>query len=110
MFFQKINEISVLELSEKLDQFELIDVRTEEEFHGELSHIQNSKLVPMGEDLDTYLEEMKLTSEIVFICRSGRRSADATLRAQKKGAKKVFNLVGGMIAWNNAGLKTQANT
>jgi rhodanese-related sulfurtransferase len=42
--------------------------------------------------------------EVVFACRSGRRSVTASLAAQKAGLKYGSHLAGGILAWKAAGL------
>jgi uncharacterized protein (DUF302 family)/rhodanese-related sulfurtransferase len=103
------NPSDLLSQSEKC---EMIDVRRPDEFDGPLSHVMNSKLITLGEDLDRYLKEKSKTSQerpIIFICRSGARSMTAALQAQGLGLYDVINLKGGMIAWNEANLPTQEN-
>jgi rhodanese-related sulfurtransferase len=83
-----------------LNEYTLIDVRRPEEFTGELGHIEGSKLVTLGPDLENYLQVTPRETKILFICRSGARSAHSTLYAQSIGFKNVFNMEGGMIYWN----------
>lgn len=42
----------------------------------------------------------KTDEHVVFVCRSGARSAQATMFMQQKGFNNVCNLRGGMNAWN----------
>lgn len=86
-----------------LKEFELIDVRTIEEFHGELGYIEGAKLITLGEGLEAYLKCINPHKKIVFICRSGARSSSATIYAQSLGLSTVYNLEGGMLEWNNQG-------
>ena len=44
--------------------------------------------------------------EVVFACRSGRRSVTASLAAQDRGDPYKSHLAGGIIAWKAAGLPT----
>ena len=44
--------------------------------------------------------------EVVFACRSGRRSVTASLAAQDRGYPYKSHLAGGIIAWKAAGLPT----
>lgn len=44
--------------------------------------------------------------EVVFACRSGRRSVTASLAAQDAGYPYRSHLAGGIIAWKAAGLPT----
>jgi rhodanese-related sulfurtransferase len=45
--------------------------------------------------------------EVVFACRSGRRSVTASLAAQEQGFPYGSHLAGGILAWNAAGLPTE---
>ena len=78
----------------------LIDVRRPDEFNGELGHIEGASLVTLGEELTKFLENGNRDDEIVFICRSGARSGNATSESIKLGYKKTVNMVGGMLQWN----------
>lgn len=79
----------------------LIDVRRPEEFSGELGHIEGAQLITLGPDLAEWLDQADKNSEIVFICRSGGRSATATLESLRRGFSHTVNLTGGMLAWNS---------
>ena len=46
--------------------------------------------------------------QVVFACRSGKRSVTASLAAQAAGLPHDKHLVGGMLAWKAAGLPTTA--
>jgi len=45
--------------------------------------------------------------EVVFACRSGRRSVTASLAAQEQGFAYAAHLAGGILAWKAAGLPTE---
>jgi rhodanese-related sulfurtransferase len=45
--------------------------------------------------------------EVVFACRSGKRSVTASLAAQAGGLAYNKHLAGGMLAWKAAGLPTK---
>ena len=45
--------------------------------------------------------------EVVFACRSGKRSVTASLAAQIKGLAYDKHLAGGILAWKAAGLPTK---
>ena len=45
--------------------------------------------------------------EVVFACRSGKRSVTASLAAQAGGLAYDKHLAGGMLAWKAAGLPTK---
>jgi rhodanese-related sulfurtransferase len=46
--------------------------------------------------------------EVVFACRSGRRSVTASLAAQEQGFAYAAHLAGGILAWKAAGLPTES--
>jgi|GEM_PF-286580 len=104
-----ILEWSAIELSQHVDECELVDVREVDEFNGPLSHIEGAALVTLGAQLDAYLKKRSqdvLGVPLVFICRSGARSLKAAIQAQALGISSVVNLKGGMIGWNDSKLPT----
>jgi rhodanese-related sulfurtransferase len=46
--------------------------------------------------------------EVVFTCRSGKRSVTASLIAQDQGFPYASHLAGGLMAWKAAGLPTES--
>lgn len=82
----------------------IIDVRTPEEYTGELGHIAGSRLIPIDIFKDSiealsYLKD----STIIVVCKGGYRSEWAVLQLLDSDFKKAYNLYGGMEAWNGAG-------
>jgi rhodanese-related sulfurtransferase len=73
-----IPEISPEELFDVLGRVTLIDVRRPDEFNGELSHIAGATLLTLGPELDSFLKTHDKNDEVVFVCRSGQRSGQAT--------------------------------
>ncbi|MFW7380653.1 MAG: MBL fold metallo-hydrolase [Oligoflexus sp.] len=102
-----VPEVSPAELARHKDQVRIIDVRRPEEFNNELGHIPGAELVTLGEDLSRFLRSSDRTQEIVFVCRSGGRSNQATVESQQLGYKKTVNLVGGMLRWNEENLPVE---
>jgi rhodanese-related sulfurtransferase len=45
--------------------------------------------------------------QVVFACRSGKRSVTASLAAQAAGLAYDKHLAGGMLGWKAAGLQTK---
>lgn len=102
-----VPEVSCEEVKQTLGKVRLIDVRRPDEFNNELGHIQGAELVTLGPELEDFLAKAPKDQEIVFVCRSGARSANATMYAQSLGFKHVINMTGGMIRWNDVGLKAE---
>ena len=84
-------------LSGKEDFF-LLDIRTEAEY--EAGHIQGAQWLPRGK-LEYYIQDLIKSpdSRIVLYCRSGGRSALATLTLQEMGYTNVVDLDGGFKEW-----------
>lgn len=80
----------------------MIDVRELDEFHGELGHVEGAELVPLHE-LDAHLPSWDRSAPLLVVCRSGKRAAAACDRLVADGFSNVYNLSGGMIAWNADG-------
>ncbi len=79
----------------------LIDVREPAEWGA--GHVPFAELIPLGtvpEHLDRFDG-----SPTYVICRSGGRSGQACAYAADRG-HDVVNVVGGMIAWAQAGYET----
>lgn len=102
-----IPEVSVNQVFESLNKLRLIDVRNSDEFNNELGHIQGAELVTLGHDLSLVLDKGDRNEEIVFVCRSGGRSGQATAESIKLGYKHTANMIGGMIQWNEIHLPVE---
>lgn len=93
--FQDITSRDLKELITSGDIL-LIDVREPYEF--EEGYINNSINIPLGQ-LDNRLHELPKDKSIVVYCRSDRRSAAAAEILVNHGFLKVYNLKGGILAW-----------
>ncbi len=100
-----IPELTVQDVNTRLSELKLIDVRRPDEFTGELGHIKGAQLATLESDLESYLSTLSADQTYVFVCRSGGRSGVATKLAQDRGFKSVYNMSGGMLAWNKAGFE-----
>ena len=100
----EVTPVHTLELSPKV---RIIDVRRSEEFTGELGHVKGAELVTLETEFMSKLGSWSVDDTYVFVCRSGGRSAHATMVALTKGFKKVYNMEGGMLRWNAEKLPTE---
>ncbi len=96
--FAGIWEIPPNGLEEILDRVQIVDVREPEEFSGAFGHIAGAKLIPLG-SLKSQIELLSRDKPIVTVCRSGARSAQATVLLRNAGFTRVANLAGGMLRW-----------
>lgn len=109
--FSGVWEIEPLVLHERLarpaasaaNELQVIDVREPAEFDDSLGHIEGARLLPLA-NVSAPGGGLDRTRPVVTICRSGARSAQATLLLQKAGFSDVANLAGGMLRWHAEGL------
>ncbi len=81
----------------------VVDVREPDEFKS--GHLLNAKYIPLGKLSDRVGElERYRDKPIVVVCRSGNRSATACALLSRQGFTQVYNLAGGVTAWQKAGL------
>jgi rhodanese-related sulfurtransferase len=78
----------------------ILDVRTPGEWVD--GHIPDATLIPL-EELPNRLSELPADEEIVVICRSGNRSAQARDILLGAGFESVTSVTGGMNQWSANG-------
>ncbi len=96
--------ISAQEVKAKLDANEkvnLVDVREPHE-HAEFNI--GGTLLPLGKVQTMQIDDIEdlRNEEVIVYCRSGMRSAQATMILQQLGFTNVLNLEGGMVGWQDA--------
>ena len=95
-----VPEITPTELAARLDakdELDLIDVR--EVYEWQLGRLPTARLIPLGQ-LPSAMSTLDSTRDIVVYCRSGKRSADATIELRAAGFRAV-NLAGGILRWSD---------
>lgn len=81
----------------------VVDVREDSEYSA--GHVQDSIHIPLGKLNERMAELDAYKSRAVVVgCRSGHRSARACTMLRKQGFEKVYNLRGGILAWESASL------
>jgi rhodanese-related sulfurtransferase len=83
----------------------LVDVREPNEVAVEA--YPDSVVVPLSTFDPSAIPDPK-GKQVVFACRSGKRSVTASLAAQAAGLPYDKHLAGGIIGWKAAGLATKA--
>jgi len=81
----------------------ILDVRENNEYSE--GHIINSLHIPLS-SLKTRMEDLEKhkSKKVIIACRSGHRSSQACANLRKQGFEQVFNLRGGVMAWESANL------
>jgi len=85
-----------------------VDVREAPEFIDRLGHVHGATLVPLSQ-LTERMGEFDREQPIVAVCRSGVRSAQASVLLTKAGFTKVANLAGGMLRWKIEGFPVDSD-
>ncbi|MBI2767917.1 MAG: rhodanese-like domain-containing protein [Chloroflexi bacterium] len=107
---EPFTRITVQEAKEKLDKGEavMVDVREPDEYVE--VHAKDVRLVPVNTVINEVrqIREYAGDKEVMFICKSGQRSALAAEFATAAGMtdKELYNVEGGTTAWVAAGLPT----
>ena len=94
-----LNQITVHELNDNLNDYFVLDVRGKSEF--EASHIPNASNIPAGYIVDN-LNKLPADKPIVVHCASGDRSAIAASVLLSAGFDNVVNLTCGFNGWNQS--------
>ncbi|AKU97046.1 hypothetical protein AKJ09_03710 [Labilithrix luteola] len=103
MTYAGIPEIDPTWVAEHRSKLTILDVRETDELCGSERKIEGSIHVPLGA-LRSRIDEVPRDVPVIPVCRSGRRSAQATVILREKGIKECANLAGGMLKWHALGL------
>ncbi|MBI2056642.1 rhodanese-like domain-containing protein [Candidatus Pacearchaeota archaeon] len=81
----------------------LLNVHTP--YYGKIN--RTDEIIEDWENLDKYMEKlpMDVSVPIAVYCRSGKMSADASKQLLEMGYQKIYELDGGMNAWEESGRK-----
>jgi len=82
----------------------LVDVREPNEVDAEA--YPDAVVIPLSSFDPTGIPDPR-GKQVVFACRSGRRSVTASLAAQERGYPYNAHLAGGILAWKAAGFPTE---
>ena len=83
-----------------------IDVREPSEFDGILGRLPGSELIPLA-TLPHTVAAWPRDLPLLLICRSGARSMKAARLLAELGFTALYNLEGGLLAVNEAGLEVE---
>ena len=99
-----VTNLNVSDFAKKASDSSIVvlDVRTPGEFQS--GHLQNAVNIDYeGLNFEGEVNKLDKTKTYAVYCRSGRRSGLATDVMSKDGFKSIFNLEGGIEAWQTAG-------
>jgi len=103
---QQVTDLTPEEVSRGMAEgrYLLVDVREPNEVAAEA--YPGAVVVPLS-SFDPKAIPDPGAKQVVFACRSGKRSVTASLAAQAAGLAYDKHLAGGMLAWKAAGLPTK---
>ncbi len=96
MSISEITAAEYLQRRKQGDSLTLLDVR--EDWEMSVASVQPVVHIPMAQ-VQARLSELDRNTEIVVLCRSGRRSLEVAKLLQLNGFQ-ASNLAGGILAWS----------
>jgi molybdopterin/thiamine biosynthesis adenylyltransferase/rhodanese-related sulfurtransferase len=100
---EEIDEVTPIELRDRLDDVTVIDVREADEY--EQGAIPGSRFLPRGIlERDIAVAIPDYATPIVLYCAAGARSALAAASLKTMGYEEVTSLAGGFERWKQEGL------
>lgn len=84
---------------------QLVDVRTAEEYG--VSHLKDAQNICVTEeDFQEKVKTLDKDKPVYVYCKSGGRSAKAAVILAEMGFTKIYDIAGGITAWEEDGLET----
>lgn len=97
--FENINATKFEELMKNLENVVVLDVRSQAEL--EEGSIEGHLMINYNSpDFFGEMEELDKEKTYLVYCRSGNRSMRACMDMSDEGFEKLYNLEGGIQAWN----------
>ena len=102
----QVRDLTPQEVAQGLRDGRLLLVDVREPNETAVERFPEAVLVPLS-SFDPAAIPEPAGREVVFACRSGRRSVTASLVAQEQGFPYGSHLAGGILAWKAAGPPTE---
>ncbi len=98
----KIKKISTKKLERKMKKYiQLVDVRTAKEFSQNcVGSAINFNIE--GAEFEQKIQSLDKSKPVYVYCRSGKRSDKAAQKMKALGFKKIYDLEGGVLAWEES--------
>ena len=100
--------ISPIEFKNKVDSegYVLVDIRTPKEYQA--GHIKGAINIDFyASDFKEEVSQLDKDKKYLYYCRSGHRSAQAEVLAKTFSFPEVYELDGGINAWQNTGYEVE---
>jgi hydroxyacylglutathione hydrolase len=100
---EQIGLLTVQELRKRLDKGDnlvVIDVRERKKWSE--GHIEGARYIYAGH-IESHLNKIPAERPIVVVCNTGNHASLVASILRREGYKRVYNVLGGMAAWQDAG-------
>jgi rhodanese-related sulfurtransferase len=104
----RVHNLTPQEVARGLDDGRILLVDVREPNEVALERYPDAVVVPLSSFDPAAIPDPE-GRQVVFACRSGRRSVTASLAAQEQGYPYDAHLAGGILAWKAAGLDTKTS-
>jgi rhodanese-related sulfurtransferase len=101
-----VRDLTPQEVAQGLQDGRIVLVDVREPNETAVERFPGAVMVPLSQ-FDPAAIPVPEGREVVFACRSGRRSVTASLAAQDQGFPYGSHMAGGILAWKAAGLPTE---
>lgn len=92
-----------------MDDVQIVDVRTEEEYN--LEHIAKSQNIDVrSPNFDKEITKLDKERPVLVYCKSGGRSAKCVEKLKDAGFVKIYDLSGGITKWKYKGLEVETKS
>jgi rhodanese-related sulfurtransferase len=93
--------VSVADIKLRIANKEAINLLDVREPHEHSDFNIGGILLPLGKVQTMQIDDIEdwRNQEVIVYCRSGMRSSQACMILQQMGFENVYNLTGGMVAW-----------
>jgi rhodanese-related sulfurtransferase len=102
----EVTNLTVAEVDAGLREGRMLLVDVREPNETEVERYPDAVIVPLSRFNPAEIPDPQ-GKQVVFACRSGRRSVTASVAAQDQGYPYRCHLAGGILAWKAAGLPTK---
>jgi rhodanese-related sulfurtransferase len=102
----KVRDLTPAEVARGIAENRILLVDVREPNETAVERYPDAAIVPLS-SFDPALISDPQGRQVVFACRSGRRSVTASQAAQSQGYPYDAHLAGGLLAWKAAGLPTE---
>jgi len=93
----------------ELDDVQLVDVRTPEEYED--GYIVNSQNIDYkSPTFDEDINQLDKNKPVLLYCRTGRKSAKCAEKLKEAGFIKIYDLEGGISKWKHEGLELKTKS